>query len=86
MRRGQFGLAGPGAPARAVAAHAPFDVAILDLQMGDMDGFETTSRNRARGAHPRRTAIITMTATVLAGDCERCLVAGMDDDSARHRT
>jgi signal transduction histidine kinase/ActR/RegA family two-component response regulator len=56
-----------------------FDLALMDLQMPEMDGFETTAiireRERASGRH---LPIIALTANAMVGDAERCFEAGMD--------
>jgi PAS domain S-box-containing protein len=57
-----------------------FDLVLMDVQMPEMDGFETTSRirhqERTTGAH---IPIIAMTANAMAGDREICINSGMDD-------
>ena len=61
----------------AVAENAPYPVAMIDLQMPAMDGFEA-SREIRQLALPQ-PAIIAVTANALVGERERCLNAGMDD-------
>jgi len=72
-------VASSGREALAALDRERFDLAILDVQMAEMDGFETTAiiraRERASGGH---LPIIAMTAHAMASDRERCLQAGMD--------
>ncbi len=56
-----------------------FDLALMDCNMPDLDGYETTRRIRALEGSGRRMPIIAMTANVQDGDIRRCLDAGMDD-------
>jgi len=56
-----------------------FDLILMDWQMPEMDGIETTRQIREMekvgGGH---VTIVAMTANALQGDRERCLAAGMD--------
>jgi CheY-like chemotaxis protein/nitrogen-specific signal transduction histidine kinase/HPt (histidine-containing phosphotransfer) domain-containing protein len=57
-----------------------FDVVLMDVQMPDLDGFETTQRIRRTLSEPAcSTPIIAMTAHAMSGDRLRCLDAGMND-------
>jgi PAS domain S-box-containing protein len=71
-----------GREALAAVEHGPggiFDLILMDVQMPDMDGFETTAAIRARELLTGgRVPIVAVTAHAMKGDRERCLAAGMD--------
>ena len=58
-----------------------YDVIFLDVQMPEMDGYETARCIRAKWAENEssRPRLIAMTANAMTGDRELCLAAGMDD-------
>jgi CheY-like chemotaxis protein len=60
-------------------ASREFDVVLMDVQMPEMDGLETTEaiRRQEKGTD-RHIPIIGMTAYAMRGDRERCLASGMD--------
>jgi signal transduction histidine kinase/CheY-like chemotaxis protein len=72
-------LASNGRDAVALADQEGFDLALMDVQMPDMDGFEATAaireKEKTTGKH---LSIVAMTAHAMKGDQERCLEAGMD--------
>ena len=72
-------VAADGCQALSALDQAHFDVVLMDVQMPEMDGFETTdairTRERGTGVH---LPIIAMTAHAMKGDRERCIAAGMD--------
>ncbi len=58
-----------------------YDLILMDCQMPEMDGFETTRsiREHEKAKGTPRTPIIALTALTLNGARERCIEAGMDD-------
>jgi len=75
----QCELASSGAEALALAAHRDYDLVLMDWQMPEMDGLETASRLQTLWGASRRTPIVAVTASAMAGDREACLAAGMSD-------
>jgi signal transduction histidine kinase/ActR/RegA family two-component response regulator len=73
-------LVDDGAAAVETWSKGSYDIVLMDWQMPRVDGLEATRRIReAERGSGERTAILAMTANVLAGDREACLAAGMDD-------
>ena len=57
-----------------------FDIALLDIQMPDLDGFACTRQiRRAERSSKQHLPIIAVTAYAMKGDRDRCLAAGMDN-------
>jgi CheY-like chemotaxis protein len=75
-------IASSGQAALSLIHPGSFDVVLMDLQMPDMDGIETTRKLRTNAALAG-LPIIAMTASAMAGDRERLLEAGMNDYVAK---
>ncbi len=72
-------LAETGQQALAAIAQNSFDLILMDIQMPDMDGLETTRIIRAESGKSAHIPIIAMTANAMQGDREKCIEAGMND-------
>ena len=56
-----------------------FDLILMDVQMPEMDGFQSTAAIRLEEEKTKQhIPIVAMTAHALGGDQEKCLQAGMD--------
>lgn len=58
---------------------ADFDIILMDLQMPEMDGYETTIHIRNMNSHKKDVPIVAMTAHTIKGEREKCLAIGMND-------
>ena len=72
-------IAANGIKALDVLARETFDIILMDCQMPEMDGLETTRHIRSSNGKHTQVPIIAVTANVLSGDKERCIESGMND-------
>lgn len=72
-------LAADGREALSALERESFDLVLMDIQMPDLDGFQTTAAIRDREeATGSRIPILATTANATGEDRKRCLAAGMD--------
>lgn len=74
-------LASNGLDVLAALGHRSYELILMDAQMPQLDGMETTRRirERERAEGRARVRIIAMTASAMECDRAACLAAGMDD-------
>lgn len=72
-------VAASGEAALPLFAKERFDLVLMDCQMPGLDGYETTREMRRCETGKNATPIIALTASVLAGEREKCLAHGMND-------
>lgn len=75
----EIAVADNGRAAIETLKKQPFDVILMDIQMPEMDGVETTNMIRDQWPPEQQPHIIAMTAHALEGDREHYLAQGMDD-------
>ena len=56
----------------------PYDLVLMDCQMPELDGYETTLRIREQPGFAS-VRIVALTANSMSGENQKCLEVGMDD-------
>ncbi len=72
-------LAGNGQEVLELLERIRYDIILMDCQMPEMDGYETTIAIRKLSSNSRKIVIIAMTANAMKEDRDRCIACGMDD-------
>jgi len=72
-------IAGDGREALKMLHITPYDFVLMDCQMPEMDGYETTRQLRGTPGPNRNVTVIALTADAIRGSRERCMEAGMNN-------
>jgi two-component system, sensor histidine kinase and response regulator len=75
-------IAENGLKAVEMSSSKTYDMIFMDCMMPEMDGYQATIEIRRREAETksdRHIPIVALTANAIAGDHNKCLLAGMDD-------
>ncbi len=77
----QADVVGSGQEALERLRETSYDMVLMDCEMPNMDGFQTSRliRSKATGTLNANIPIIAVTANAMAGDRERCIAAQMND-------
>lgn len=76
-------IASNGAEAIETFKTEAYDLILMDCQMPILDGYQATKEIRKIEDGKSHIPIIAMTASVLKGDMDKCLQAGMDDYTSK---
>jgi signal transduction histidine kinase/ActR/RegA family two-component response regulator len=72
-------VVGNGLEALRALALKNYDLVLMDMQMPELDGLETTARIRMKEAGgDKHQVVVALTANAMSEDEERCRAAGMD--------
>ncbi len=76
-------FAATGVEALAKWKNNEYDLILMDCQMPEMDGYETTRRIRRSSREKAKIPIVALTANAMASYKKKCLESGMDDFLAK---
>jgi CheY-like chemotaxis protein len=76
-------VVGNGREALTALEQECYDVVLMDVQMPELDGLDTTRRIHERWPPAERPRIVAMTANAMQEDRDACFAAGMDDYVAK---
>jgi signal transduction histidine kinase/ligand-binding sensor domain-containing protein/ActR/RegA family two-component response regulator len=75
----QVRLANHGGEALSILSDEHVDVVLMDCQMPELDGYQTTRTLREWGGQYRELPVIALTASAMDEDRKECFAAGMND-------